>query len=114
MNNNDFDWVFVKEECPLAFKLFRESVYPNTSSVNKSILSLYHIKNLYYFFDSVGILLSVECLSENQWLGNIQLRSGFSFSVKGSHSSRIELEKEGFKECFVQLNNRLKRLSQIR
>jgi hypothetical protein len=105
-----FDWDYVLTECPLSYKFFKETVFPNTSIVNRTILSLYHTKNLYYFFDSVGILLSVECLSENQWLGHIQLRSGFSFSVKGSYKGRIELENSAFLECFNQLEKRLNNL----
>lgn len=105
-----FDWGYVINNCPLAFKFFRESAFPNTPIVNKTILSLYHTRNLYYFFDSIGILLSVECLSETQWLGHIQLRSGFSYSVKGSHKTRMELENSAFIECFEQLEKRLNNL----
>jgi len=105
-----FDWGKVIDECPLSFKFFKESVFPNTPIVNKSILSFYHIRNLYYFFDSIGIILSVEGFSESQWVGHIQLRSGFSFSVKGYHSSRTELENSSFIECFEQLEIRLNNL----
>jgi hypothetical protein len=108
--SNGFDWEYVIKECPLSFKFFKESVFPNTPIVNKTILSLYHTKNLYYFFDSIGILLSVECLNENQWLGHIQLRSGFSYSVKGYHKDRTSLEISGFIECFNQLEKRLNNL----
>lgn len=105
-----FDWGHVINNNPLAFKFFRESVFPNTPIVNKTILSLYHTRNLYYFFDSIGILMSVECLSETQWLGHIQLRSGFSYSVKGSYKTRMELENSAFIECFEQLEKRLNNL----
>lgn len=105
-----FNWSKVMTENPLSFKFFRETVFPNTPIVNKTILSLYHTRNLYFFFDSIGILLSVECLSENQWIGHIQLRSGFSFSVKGSHNTRVELENTAFLECFSQLERRLNNL----
>lgn len=109
-NKSGFDWGYVMKECPHAFKFFRETVFPNTTIVNKTILSLYHTRNLYYFFDSIGILMSVECLSETQWIGHIQLRSGFSYSVKGSHKSRGDLEMSAFKECFKQLEKRLNNL----
>jgi hypothetical protein len=105
-----FDWGLVMKNFPLAFKFFRESAFPNTPIVNKTILSLYHTRNLYYFFDSIGILMSVECLSETQWLGHIQLRSGFSYSVKGSYKTRLELENSAFIECFEQLEKRLNNL----
>jgi len=105
-----FDWGHVMEEYPLSFKFFRETVFPNTPIVNKTILSLYHTRNLYYFFDSVGVMMSVECLSENQWLGHIQLRSGFSYSVKGSYKTRVELEDSAFIECFKYLEKRLVKL----
>lgn len=104
---NHFEWDVIMEEYPHSFKFFRETVFPNTTIVNKSILSLYHVRNLYNFFDSVGVLLTVECIGENIWLGNIQLRSGFSFSVSGSYMNRIDLEVAGFTECFQQLNKRL-------
>lgn len=106
------DWGYIIKECPLAFKFFKESAFPNTPIVNKTIMSLYHTRNLYYFFDSIGILLSVECLNESQWLGHIQLRSGFSYSIKGSHKDRPSLEISGFTECFNQLEIRLNNLKQ--
>ena len=108
--NESFDWGDIIESHPLSFKFFRETVFPNTPIVNKSALRLYQIRNLYYFFDSIGIILSVECFSESQWVGHIQLRSGFSFSVKGYHSSRVELEHSSFMECFEQLEIRLNNL----
>ena len=108
--NDVFDWGKVIDEYPLSFKFFKETVFPNTPIVNRSILSLYHIRSLYYFFDSIGIILSVECFNESQWVGHIQLRSGFSFSIKGYHSSRSELENSAFIDCFEQLEVRLNNL----
>jgi len=95
------------ENYPHSFKFFRETVYPNTSIMNRSILSLYHIRYLYYFFDSVGIVMTVECLTEYSWVGTVQLRSGFVFSIPGTHRNRLDLELSGFVECFSQLNKRL-------
>jgi len=104
------DWDYIKTQYPLAFKFFKETMFPNTKIVTSSVLKLYHIRNLYYFFDSLGIILTTESLNETQWIGTIQLRSGFSYSVNGSFTNRHDLEVESFRECFEQLNIRLNNL----
>ena len=102
------DWYCIEYLSPSAFKKFNELMFPNIGVLSISTLETYDIKKLYGFFDKQGIYLTLETYKPNQWVYTISLSNGVVFGpTQFSKESRIEIEKDGFFECFKLLDKKL-------
>lgn len=81
-------------------------MFPNTGVISTSLLNFFDYSKLYKFFDENGIYLTVEKYGKNQWSYLISFKNGVVISPEQvSRETRIEIEIDGFIECFKYLEN---------
>ena len=103
------DWYEIEFLYPIAFKRFKERMFPNLGIISLSSLCLYDIKKLYYFFDKEGVYLTTEMYKPNQWIFSISISCGVVLGIGGmSKPNREETEIEGFYECFKILDKKMR------
>jgi hypothetical protein len=102
------DWYCVEYLYPTAFKKFNDVMFPNIGVLSLSTIETYDIKKLYWFFDKQGIYLTLETYNPNQWVFTISLSNGVVFGpTQFSKENRVDIEKDGFLECFKLLDKKL-------
>lgn len=103
------DWYVVEYLYPDAFNRFKEKMFPNLGIISLSILEYYDTKKLFGFFDKEGVYLTVEMYNPYHWGYSISLHCGTVFGpTQESKKTRIEIECEGFLECFKVLQNKIR------
>jgi len=105
------DWYVIEYLYPNALKEFSRTMFPNVCLPCLSILSYYDVKKLYKFFDKLGIYLTVEMYTKNNWVYSISLTDtkGYLNSSGESKTNREDIEIEGFYECFRILEKKLEK-----
>lgn len=102
------DWYVIEYLYPTALKKFSRMMFPNVGLPCLSILNYYDIKKLYYFFDKVGIYLTVEMCTIDLWVYTISSNDGRVFNTcTEPKQNREDIEVEGFYECFKLLEKKL-------
>lgn len=105
----NMDWYTIEFLYPIAFKRFKERMFPNLGIISLSSLCLYDIKKLYYFFDKEGVYLTTEMYKPSQWVFSISMSCGIVFGIGGSSKpNREDIETDGFYECFKILDKKMR------
>lgn len=104
------NWYVIQYLYPNAMGRFCERMFPNLGVPCVSVLEFYDIKKLYNFFDKQGVILTIEMYAKDMWIYIISLDDGGVISsTNQSKSTREDVEKEGFEECFRLLEGKIKR-----
>jgi len=105
------DWYTIEFLYPIAFKRFKERMFPNLGIISISSLYFYDIKKLYYFFDKEGVYLTTEICKPSQWIFSVSLSNGVVFGLGDcSKQNREDIEVEGFYECFKILDKKMRNI----
>ena len=99
------DWYVIEYLYPESYKLFIETMYPNTGLVSLSTLKNFDLKKLYGFFDKQGIYLILELYNRNDWNYIIKRNNIFLSDNILTRNTRDEIESDGFTQCFKHLES---------
>lgn len=103
------DWYIIQYLYPESFKRFVEDTFPNIGVISLCCLSFYDVKKLYWFFKKNGITMNVELINKDKFIYVISLNCGVTIVPSQiSKNSKIEMEIDGFFDCFRRLDIKLR------
>ena len=111
------NWKKIQEECPKAWEEFCKTLHYESIEASNDCLILngrphqpydFHERDLYDFFDGVGIHAMVTWLdTSDRYEGCVETNSGLNLQLPAKHNTRQESETEAFTAAFYELEKQL-------